>query len=66
MTREEIKKNLMHGDQIRVARKLGTHKDYVNQVLNDKKRGQRGKGKLILEELQNLAERNINYFNNNK
>ena len=65
MTREEIKKNLTHGDQIKVARKLGTHKDYVNQVLNNEKRGQRGKGKLILKELQNLAKHNINYFNNN-
>lgn len=58
MTREEIKSYLDHGDYVKIARKLSTDRQYVYQVLTDPDKGQRGKGKLILEESEKMAEQN--------
>jgi hypothetical protein len=59
MTRDEIKSFLDYGDYVKIARIVGTDRKYVYQVLTNPNKGQRGKGKLVLEEAEKLALRNI-------
>jgi hypothetical protein len=59
MTRDEIKSFLDYGDYVKIARIVSTDRKYVYQVLTNPNKGQRGKGKLVLEEAEKLALRNI-------
>jgi len=65
MTREDIKKNLLDGDGIRIARKCKgrgviTNAAYVNFVLRGgRKLPKRGKATIILQVAEEVALENI-------